>query len=420
MNNTVQIGREMFGVRISRLSTVCVILIIVSVFSLLYGWVPVLHSQAYIAIVAILTTAAIAPRFFVTKQFFLILFYAIVVWLNAKAGDEYTFDKTVMDGLLLGMCGGFSFYLMQSDDQKVKKWISIGVLTVVIIQTIPSLIMYTVSQDTIRFFITQIYHGNDEMDWNTLYRMGIMNYDVTHSLPMLVPPLMMWLRTKDGSKIWKCFCFISLVCVLVSSYIYDVTTVQLLSLFSIVTSFLIYPNQNKANRQRLIFATVLILPFAFSTTLQDSVLKGVGAVSEGVLKEKVEDARYDLTHDSSTGDMANRSELYNLSINTFFESPIWGTNDFSKIGLHSAIFDRMGAFGLFGIVPYLLILILLIKECRGKMSLSSRWYFSICIISFCALILIKNMSRLEEWMMFIVVAPSLLTLKDETIRARKH
>lgn len=406
------------GTTVNRLSFLYVIIIVITIFSLLYGWVPVLNRQAYIAVIAILASLIITPKFFSTRQFFLTIFYAGVVWVNAQRGDEYTFDKIIMDGLMLGMSGSMSFYLMESDDQKAKKWISILVLLVVIIQTIPSLTMYVFSQDTIRTLIDLIYHGNEEMDWASLYRMGILNYDVTHSLPMLVPPLLMWIRTKGVNIMWKFFCGVSLICVLILSYIYDVTTVQLLTLFSIGVSFLIYPNQNKANRQRLIVVTILVLPFIFSTTLQDGILKGAENISEGQLKEKIADIRYNITHDSNTGDMANRSDLYWLSIESFFDSPVWGTNDDTKIGFHSAVFDRMGAFGLLGIVPYVVILVLFIQGCRKKMSLSSRWYYTICIISFCTLLLLKNMSRLEEWMMFIVVAPSLLTLKEDTFRAK--
>lgn len=404
------------GIAVSRLSVVYVVLTAITFFSLVYGWVPFLNKQAYIAIIAILVSLIISPKYFTSKQFFISFFYAIIVWINAQRGDEYTFDKTIMDGLLLGMSGSLSFYLMESDDQKAKKWISILVMLIVIIQTVPSLLMYIVSQETIRSFIDLIYHGDEEMDWMNLYRMGILNYDVTHSLPMLVPPIMMWLRTKGASKIWKLFCAVSLMCVIVLCYIYDVTTVQLLVFFSIVVSFLIYPNQNKANRQRLIIATVLILPFMFSTTLQDGVLSGVEKISEGQLKDKIADARYNLTHDSNTGDMANRSEQYMLSLDSFIKSPIWGTDDDNKIGFHSAIFDRMGAFGLLGIVPFLIILFLCVKECRVNMSISSRWYFIICIICFLTLLLLKNMSRLEEWMMFFVVAPSLLTLNRESFK----
>ena len=421
MSNVTQLSGERLrpGAKISGLSFVYVVLIVVSIFSLLYGWFPILHSQAYIALIAIFVTGVVSPGFFVTKQFFVILFYAAVVWINAQAGDEYTFDKTVMDGLLLGMCGGISFYLLRTDDQKAKKGITILVPLVLIIQTLPALSLYITSQDTIRNFIGLIYHGQSDYEWSQLYRMGILSYDTTHSLPMLVPPLIMWIRTKGASKTWKCFCCISLICIVILAYIYDVTTVQFLTVFSIVTSMLIYPNQPKQNRLRILMMSVFVMPFVFSNYLQEGVLNILEKVSEGNLKEKVAEARYNLTHDVMTGDMESREKFYTLSVEAFFESPIWGTNNSSKIGGHSAIFDRMGAFGVVGFIPFILIFILLTYYCRKYISPSNRWYYIICIISFAMLLIVKNMSRLEEWMMVIVVAPAMLTLKEDALINKK-
>lgn len=405
----------------SKLSLIYVIIVAVSVFSLLYGWVPMFGRQVFTSFIAILTTLLVAPRFFLTKQSWLILFYWAIITINVRSGDEYTFDKEVMDGLLLFMCGGVSYYLVNSDDQKAKKWISIAVLSVLIIQTAPALFIYMTSQDTIRTFIGLIYHGESEYEWSTLYKMGILAYDTTHGLPMLVPPLVMWLRTKGASRFWKAFCALGLVCILILVYIYDVTTVQLLVFGGLGLSLLIYPNQNKRNKQRIIIVSVFLMPFLFSTALQDGMLSVVESFAQGELKSKVEDVRYGLTHNDATGDVENRNEAYVLSFNTFIESPIWGTNDISRIGYHSAIFDRMACFGLLGTVPYIIILIMMIKVCRANMSQTSKWYYVVCTICFVTIILLKNMSRLEEWLMFIVVAPAMLTLDvsevgDKSIR----
>lgn len=403
----------------SRLAFLYVILAVVTCFSLLYGWVPVLHSQAYIAILAILSTFLIASKYFTTSQFFITLFYGIVVWLNAKWGDEYAFDKEVMDGLMLGMCGSISYYLMTSDDQKTKKWISILILSVLIIQTVPSLIMYMTAKDTIRTFMNMVSHGEADFEWEYLFKVGILSYDVTHSLPVLVPPLMMWLRTKDIGKTWKTFCLISLLCILVLTFIYDVTTVQILVFFCIGVSLLIYPNQAKRNRQRVILVSLLILPIVVSTSLQVGLLKRVETVAPGEMKEKVADMQYNLTHNDDTGDIGNRSKKYTLSLLSFIDSPIVGTDDVEQIGYHSAVFDRLGAFGLIGFVPFLLILILTTRFCRKRMSTSSRWYYLVCTIAFVILLIMKNMCRVEEWLMYLVVAPSLLTLSFDTVGVRR-
>ena len=403
--------RSKEGIKPRKISFVYVFLVIVTCFTLLYGWVPVFHKQAYIGIIALLFSLLIIPHYFKSRLFFITLFYALVVWLNTLWGDEYTADKTIMDGVMLGMSGSIAYYLMLSDDQKVKKWISISILIVIIIQTIPSLFMYLTAQDTIRTFIDLISQDQSEYDWEQLYRLGILAYPMTHSLPVLVPPLMMWLRTKGVSKIWKLFCFISLVCIILLTIIYDVTTVQFLILFCIAASLLIYPNKAKQNRQRVVLVAFVILPFLLSSQIQVGVLTGLEAVSSGQMKEKVADMQYNITHDDDTGDMGTRKQHYTSSLESFFWSPVIGTDDNSQIGGHSSFLDRMGAFGLLGFVPFLLIILLSSRFCYLKMPPSCRWYYIVCIISFTSLLLLKNMSHVEVWLMYLVVTPSLLTLR---------
>ncbi len=395
-----------------KIAFVYVILVVVICFSLLYGWVPVLHKQAYIGIAAILASLLISPRYFRTPLFFIAAFYALVVWINYQWGDEYTSDKSIMDGIMLLMSGSISYYLIKSDDKKIKKWISISIMIIIIIQTIPAIFLYFTSGDTIRNFIGLISQDQSEYEWDQLFRMGIMAYPMTHSLPVLVPPLMMWIRTKGINKSWKSLCFITLICILLLTFIYDVTTVQFLVLFCMAASLFITPDNMKKNRQRVILAAVILLPFVMSTTVQELTLKGVESVAPGEMKIKVADMRYNLTHDDDTGDMGMRSQYYSMSLESFMWSPVIGTDDNSRIGGHSSILDRMAAFGLLGFVPYLLILVITTRFCRQSMPHSYRWYYTIATISFVALLLLKNMSYIEEWVMYLVVAPSLLTLND--------
>ena len=401
-----------------RMASVYVFLVVASCFSLLYGWVPILHRQIYVAGVAIFLSLFLVPKFFKSRLFVFIFFYAIIVWLNAQGGDEYAYDKKLLDGLMLCMCGGISYYLMLSNDQKSMKWICILLLCVLIIQTIPGLVMYFTAKDTIRTFINQVSHGEVDYEWDHLFRLGVLSYDVTHGLPLLVPPLIMWLRTKNIGKRWRIFCLISLICIFILTVIYDVTTVQFLALFGVGASLLIYPNQDKKNQQRIIIAAILVLPFILSSSLQNELLGGVESIASGAMKEKVADMRYDLNHDDGTSDLAGRGLLYGRSIDAFISSPIIGTDDYSLIGGHSAVFDRMGAFGLIGFIPFLFIFILSTRFCRKNMPPSSRWYYTICTICFLALIVMKNMCRLEEWLMYLVVVPSLLSLSPMTVGGR--
>ena len=403
----------------NNLAKIYVILTIFTCFSILYGWVPVLHSQAYLAVVSILFSILIVPRYFLTPQFLATFFYAAIVWINAQRGDGYCQDNVIMDGLMLCMVGSMSYYLMKSDDQKIKKLIVLSVVMIYIIQTVPSIVIYMTSSDSIRMMMEQISHNQTDIDWSVLHKLGVLDFYMIHSMPMLVPPLMMWLRNKNTSKKIKFLCLLCIVCMILLSIVYDVTTVLFLVVFGIITSLLIYPGQNKRTRQRIVFATILILAIMLNDTLQRGALSIAEKVTSGSTNEKIAEMRYNLIHDTEGGDMYNRTEYYALSLGTFFKSPIIGTDEVTQLGMHSSIFDRMGALGIVGSVPYILIIIICISLCWKSINKSRRWYYVLCTIGFVTLLIMKNVSRVELWLMMMVVAPAVLSLDMETFVSKR-
>lgn len=408
------------GVRVSKLSFVYVLAVAIPLFSLLYGWMPILHKFFYICAVACLLTLLLVPRFYVTKQALLSFFYLAVVIANIMSGDEFAQDKQLLDGLILIMSTGVSYYLLEANDIIAKKWIIIFVFSILILQTIISVPIYLANQGAIRELIEMQYRNQNRFEIDYLFRMGIVNYDMIHALPILVAPLVMWLRKKNLKLGWKLFLAISLVCILTLSFVYESTTVQLLSFYALVASFIIHKTNMRKSSMRIVLLMVMMLPFLSSESAQTGVLGVVEKAEWGEISHKAKTIKQDIESNIESSDLATRTELYEMSLMEFLNSPIWGSNKSNNIGGHSVIFDRMGAFGLIGIVPFILVIILVIKFSSSLLPLHvNEWYYLICVFCFVMVLLFKGINALEIWLVFCVVSPCLLTMNEEIMIRNK-
>lgn len=405
------------GVNISKLSFVYVLAVAIPLFSLLYGWVPVFHKFLYISVIACLLTLLFAPRYYVTRQAFFSFFYLMVLIVNIMNGDEFAQDKQLIDGVMLIMSTGVAYYLLEANDILAKKWIVILVFSILILQTIISVPIYLASQGAIRELITMQYKDQNSFDWDYLYRMGIVNYDMIHALPILVAPIIMWLRIKGLKLGWKLFLIISLVCILTLSFVYESTTVQLLSFFALVASYIIHKTNKRKSTKKIVFLMIVMFPFLTSESVQTGMLGVVEKASWGEISHKAGTIKQDIMNNSESSDVATRSELYEMSLMEFLSSPIWGTNDSNNLGGHSVVFDRMGAYGLMGIVPFILVIIMVVKFTSSLLPpFVNKWYYFICVSCFVLVLLIKGINALEIWLVFCVVSPCLLTMNEESMK----
>ena len=108
-----------------------------------------------------------------------------------------------------------------------------------------------------------------------------------------------------------------------------------------------------------------------------------------------------------------RYGLYEDSFYAFAKSPIIGTDNRDELGGHSAILDRMGAFGLIGIIPWLLVMIWLSRYNYKQMPHKARDFYLVGLFCFVAMMVLKNMSYFYVWFTFMVLLPCMLTFDVE-------
>ena len=103
------------------------------------------------------------------------------------------------------------------------------------------------------------------------------------------------------------------------------------------------------------------------------------------------------------GNLVTRVELHNISWQSFFENPLFGT---SEVGRHSSLIDRLGGMGLVAFVPFLMIFITgivrLVKMFKQQIS---KDFFWLGVISSFMFLYFKGNWGSDSWLMLFVLMP---------------
>lgn len=387
--------------------------VILGTFTLIHGWFPQLHRLVFLCFGIVAITVLTAPKFFLSKEFIMIMIYSGVVYMNFLMGDKFTEGKEVLDGLTLASCGAMAFYYAKSDDQKHKIQLFWASFIIILIDLIGTLTLYIINPEIVRF-VQSMANGGDNTSTLEFYKYGLVEYDMLHGFPVLIPPLIMWIRDDKTKRIWKIIGYLCLGILVILLYIGDATTPFLLSLIAIVFSFLIVKNSHKRRVRRLLVIGAVAVPILmFGDSLINGTLDVAYNVTDGELQKKIDDFRQMRKSGEMEGDVDVRYNLYESSVDAFWGSPLIGTNDLDSLGGHSAFFDRLGAFGLLGTIPWVLVFVWLTRFNYKFLQHKARDYYLVGVFCFAALLLLKNMSYFYTWYTFVVLLPCMLTLNVE-------
>lgn len=395
----------------SILSVLYVLLIIMGTFSVIHGWFPQFYRLVLLCFGMVMVSAVIVPRFFTTRIVIFIILYAFVVYANYQRGDAYTEGKEVLDGLTLLSCASIAYYFAKSNDQRTKRLLILASLFVILIDMIGTLTMYLVNPEIVRF-VQDFANRGDNTSTLEFYKFGLVEYDVLHGLPVLIPPLIMWIRSETAKGIWKFVGWAGVIVIFALLLIGDATMPFLFAFFACMVSLLIVWGNHKKTIRRLITLLVVITPFfLFSDSLMNAILDGAYSITDGELQEKIEDMKDMRKSGEMEGDVDVRYKLYEVSFDNFLENPLIGTDNIDPEKGHSAFLDRLGAFGLIGIIPWVMILFSITKFNYKYLPYKARDFYLIGIFSFVFLLLLKNMSNFYTWYTYVVLMPAMLTFE---------
>ena len=349
--------------------------------------------------------------------------YAAIVFVNYLLGNTFlgSLPETIMEVALLFFIYAFSIIVINKEISSVNKWFVFSQLLVLLITSLLSIYVDRYSPGIIRETVSLVNMGNTA-EAAPYYRLGVCEYGFPHAVPIIIPGIMVLIKNKTIKPFFRILFFGVLVIGLFLVFISGVTTSLILSLFGFLASIVIDENRSTKNVRNLIILTVFLSPL-----LNDNVMLRVLQTSERFIPEenkilgKIINMEESIKSESGNKSLQSREVRYQMSLEAFAKNPLLGVNDDSLIGGHSAFLDRLAAFGLLGIIPYLLFIFYFVKRLFKRIPERSRLFFFIGMAGFIIMMTAKNMSNIYVWLYSFCFLPGLLVLNNNVPRfMRKH
>ncbi len=233
----------------------------------------------------------------------------------------------------------------------------------------------------------------------TYYKYNIGGFGFIYSLVVLHPLIVCVLRRKN-KVLAVLFTLCSALCVFKSAY----TTAALLFLAScVVYLFPLHGDMTKAKKWIRVIVIGLVFLLFLASDLLDALAEWDLLESSS---EKLKDVAEILRSGSgpASGSSASaREEKYDLSIQAFLNSPIFGNVPFGGVnsGGHSFLLDSMADWGIFGAIMVVVMYLSFRGAFKTVASGSSVYYFSVVSLGLAVVLGVLNP---ELWTMELGLA----------------
>lgn len=380
------------------------------------GWIMLFAREWLWLIIGSFTVFILSPQFFKSRAFMALTLYILVVFLNYLAGDEYYGDivYTLMDIFQLVFYGGLSYFLLHNRTEVISKQIFYLEFFVIIFTCIATYMVDMILPGIVRNLVEFANNGESLIQY---YKLGVCDYTMPHALPILIPPIILWLKTKRTGKFWKVMLLVLLLSILLLVWVSNATTPLILSLFALITC--LFAKERKTIKQNII-SLIVVGVFCFPLTI-DSVKLGLIRSIESVIpddnlnKAKLTELEDRIAYGKDDGgDISIREDLYHQSITSFTDHLIFGTNKKSELGQHSIALDRLGALGIVGAIPLFLFLWLMFKDAFTRISPNKRFFYLVGVLCFVLMIITKNVKGSWLFIAVFVLLPIMIKLSGKT------
>lgn len=385
-------------------------------FPIIPGWIPPLQKIWIILVMAFLVYVALTKKVSWGNSTACLLFYFVVLFLNAKMGDVLipTTQIAIVEVLFLYVPSAVVLWCFSKENISFIKTVLIVSLALFTIEAVSSFIILQVEPMIIR---TLYKIATDEGDTGIMfeyYRTGLMDYSMAHAIPILIPPLFYAYKKVASTVKSKIFLLTSIAGCVFLTWLSDSTTALMLAVLFLVIGFLTNVSDIRRNFRKLIIIGIIVLPIAASDDVQLAVLDAAETVlgSESVFADKIEEFRYSIENKGNmTGDMQGRVDRYNKSLDMFFTNPLWGTN--TKPGNHASLIDRLGAFGLLGFIPLMLFFWYSLKHISTYLPADSLVFFIQGILAAMVMLGTKGMWNWSMFYNLFIMLPFIIYYTNE-------
>ena len=314
-------------------------------------------------------------------------------------GVEY-FQGYLPDSIsLLFAIGCIEYYLRTDDDQFAKYSLSAlyGSLFLLAFISLPFLIA---EPGLNRTFHSMKAEGLEV----PVYSYFTISYAMVHAVPILVIPLFFLYKSAE-SKLSKVLLIAAIVSLYVTTILSNAST-PMFMLLMYVLFVLIYNPEQPLSRNAIKIAGALFLVFIlYYSGLIISFLESFQAWVRGTMQEsRIDEVISFLENGETEGDMNEREDRYNISLDAFLSHPLSPEYNINNIGKHSYLIDHLAAMGLIAFIPFALLLFY-----QFRMSLkylgNEKGYYIMAYSAFIFLACAKNFFVAESAMF---ICPALL------------
>lgn len=345
--------------------------------------------------------------------------FSIVLIINAFMGDQYigSIPNALFEILVLFIPPAITMRIISNNSIKLYNKLFTFIVLSLLISAIASTVILQVDAGVIRNLYQMTQEQGDLEVMYSFYKYGLFDYDTAHALPILIPPLV-YLFKHSSSYIFKYFSFFLIILCFWLSVLAEATTPLLLELLMLIMSFLLGGVMSRRKFVGLLaFSLVIVVLLAFPSIV-NGVFKSIGDLLGAdspitVRMEEINSVAKD-GNASNTSDIDSRMAHYNETMQLIMSNVLTGSN--KSPGNHSVFLDHFAAFGLVGLIPFILYLIGQVKVMLRYIALQKRLVIVESAICAFLILFLKGMFVWPIFFYLYTIVPLMMFADDSRDR----
>lgn len=216
-----------------------------------------------------------------------------------------------------------------------------------------------------------------------------VSYNTVHLIPTATIPL--FASYAFARKRWMKWMFGICIGLMSTIMFFADATTPLILMILIQGFFWIYNTKHALSVNIMKLSVIALMAAVFlNTSIYVMVLKTIQPIFVGSSTyKKIDEMAYYAENGESYGDMEERENLYNVSLDAILRNPLFPETNIDNIGKHSHLLDHMASMGLILFIPYAMFLY---NRFRKPLAYLNRYktYYIVAFASFIILAFAKN------------------------------
>lgn len=347
------------------------------------------------------------PNAFLNKTFFWFLIYMLVLFIYVMCKKPLTIGigsvadtkKFIIEAAFILPALSIGLVLYYLKDEKlyriISRW-SISLLYLSFVYILPILLANT---NILRM-------PEDKINQDMVGSLSLLpSYSLMHAYVFGLPPICYAFKCIHSKWRWGILAMIFLhVYVIVQTYV----TTSLAVVIPFLLIVFLYNERYKSFTFLLYAFLLAILYVLYQADFFISLIDFLFPYFQGT---PVESKLVDIKASMMVGELQGgtidvRQNLHDISWNSFFQNPLWGT---SIVGRHSSLIDRLGGMGLFAFIPFVMIIISFFQQVVKLINDKLAKYFLFSgIIVIGIFLFMKGLFGFEGWLFLLVFLPTVI------------